>query len=39
VGGDQVALLDPLLQRLGYGELESWSDEDGDRRGLQAVFG
>jgi release factor glutamine methyltransferase len=39
VGGDQVELLGPVLEGLGYAALESWTDEDGDRRGLQAVYG
>jgi release factor glutamine methyltransferase len=36
LGGDQAELLAPLLADAGYDAVETWSDEDGDRRGLQA---
>jgi release factor glutamine methyltransferase len=39
VGGDQAELLRPELEVLGYAGIGSWSDEDGDRRGVQAVYG
>lgn len=39
LGGDQAERLAPLLDSLGYGSLDSWSDEEGDVRGLEAVFG
>jgi release factor glutamine methyltransferase len=38
LGGDQAERLAPLLDRLGYGSLDSWTDEEGDLRGLEAVF-
>jgi release factor glutamine methyltransferase len=38
VGGDQAELLSPAFGSLGYAEVESWTDEDGDRRGVQAVY-
>ncbi len=34
LGGEQADLLGPALARLGYGWVETWSDEDGDLRGL-----
>lgn len=39
LGGDQADLLAPLLDSLGYHSLETWSDEDGDVRGIESVFG
>jgi release factor glutamine methyltransferase len=39
LGGDQAERLAPLLDRLGYGSLESWSDGEGDVRGVEAAFG
>ncbi len=39
LGGEQADLLGPALERLGYGSVETWSDEDGDQRGLQATLG
>jgi release factor glutamine methyltransferase len=39
LGGDQATLLRPALARLGYTALETWSDEDGDLRGLEATLG
>jgi release factor glutamine methyltransferase len=34
VGGDQDAALTPTLRASGFGEVTTWSDEDGDLRGL-----
>ena len=39
LGGEQADLLGPHLERQGYGSVETWSDEDGDLRGLQATLG
>ncbi len=39
LGGAQAALLRPLLDELGYDGIETWCDEDGDPRGLEARFG
>ena len=39
VGGDQSDLLRPVLEQAGYGSLQTWCDEDGDLRGLEATFG
>ena len=39
VGGEQSDLLRPDLEGAGYGSLETWCDEDGDPRGLEATFG
>ena len=39
LGGDQADLLRPLLEDLGYGDVQTWSDEDGDQRGVEATFG
>ena len=39
LGGDQAERMTPLLERLGYGDIESWSDGEGDVRGLEAVVG
>jgi release factor glutamine methyltransferase len=39
LGGDQAERLAPLLDRLGYGSLDGWSDGEGDVRGIEAVFG
>ena len=36
-GGDQAERLAPVLERLGYRSLDSWSDGEGDIRGLEAV--
>jgi release factor glutamine methyltransferase len=38
LGGDQAERLAPLLERLGYRSLDSWSDGEGDIRGLEAVL-
>jgi release factor glutamine methyltransferase len=38
LGGDQAELLRPALEGLGYGSVETWSDEDGDLRGLAATL-
>jgi release factor glutamine methyltransferase len=39
LGGDQADRLTPVLERLGYRGLDTWSDEEGDVRGLEAVLG
>jgi release factor glutamine methyltransferase len=39
LGGDQADLLRPELDRAGFGSVETWSDADGDLRGLEATFG
>jgi release factor glutamine methyltransferase len=39
LGGDQADRLTPVLERLGYCGLDTWSDEEGDVRGLEAVLG
>ena len=39
LGGDQADLLRPSLLRYGFTSVETWSDDDGDVRGLQATFG
>jgi release factor glutamine methyltransferase len=39
LGGDQADALSPVLERLGYGAVRTWSDEDGDLRGLEATLG
>jgi release factor glutamine methyltransferase len=36
-GGEQAELVRPLLERLGYVSVETWSDADGDLRGLEAM--
>lgn len=36
LGGDQDALLAPTLAAHGFADTETWHDEDGDLRGLQA---
>jgi release factor glutamine methyltransferase len=38
LGADQPDLLRDPLVRLGYSRLETWTDEDGDVRGLQAAW-
>jgi release factor glutamine methyltransferase len=38
LGGDQADRLSALLEQLGYCSLDSWSDEEGDVRGLEAVL-
>jgi release factor glutamine methyltransferase len=39
LGGDQAAVLRPTLDQLGYAFVRTWSDEDGDLRGLEATYG
>ncbi len=39
VGGDQAELLGPALEQLGYVEAQTWTDEEGDLRGLEARVG
>ncbi len=38
LGGDQAELLGPLLAAAGYNAVDTWCDEDGDLRGLQATL-
>ena len=38
IGGDQHRVLGPQLVGLGYCGLETWADEDGDVRGIEAVW-
>jgi len=38
LGGDEAELVLPALERHGYGSVRTWSDEDGDVRGLEAVL-
>jgi len=39
LGGDQSDVLRPALESLGYTSVVTWSDEDGDLRGLEATYG
>ena len=39
LGGRQAEALRPTVEELGYGSMETWSDEDGDPRGMEAVWG
>ena len=39
LGGDQADVLRPTLDHLGYASVRTWSDEDGDLRGLEATYG
>jgi release factor glutamine methyltransferase len=39
LGGDQDGQLRPLLDELGYRAVETWCDEDGDLRGVEATYG
>jgi release factor glutamine methyltransferase len=39
LGGDQADVLGPTLDHLGYASVRTWSDEDGDLRGLEATHG
>jgi release factor glutamine methyltransferase len=39
LGGDQSEVLRPTLEGLGYASVRTWSDEDGDLRGLEATYG
>jgi release factor glutamine methyltransferase len=36
IGGDQDQALAPELAASGFGDVESWRDEDGDLRGVAA---
>jgi release factor glutamine methyltransferase len=38
LGGDQADVIWPLLAHLGYTGIQTWSDEDGDVRGVEASF-
>jgi release factor glutamine methyltransferase len=37
LGGEQAELLGPELERLGYHSVDTWTDDDGDVRGVEAV--
>jgi release factor glutamine methyltransferase len=37
LGGDQAELLRPALGRAGFASVQTWCDEDGDLRGLEAA--
>jgi release factor glutamine methyltransferase len=39
LGGDQADVLGPTLDHFGYASIRTWSDEDGDLRGLEATYG
>ncbi len=39
LGGDQAELIRPLMERLGYVSVQTWADEDGDVRGIEAARG
>ncbi len=39
LGGDQAEVLRPTLESHGYASVRTWSDEDGDLRGLEATYG
>jgi release factor glutamine methyltransferase len=38
LGGEQADLLEPVLTRLGFTDAATWSDEDGDIRGMEATL-
>lgn len=38
LGGEQADALGPVLDGLGYVSVQTWSDEDGDLRGLEATL-
>ncbi len=38
LGGDQAVALEPVLERAGYGSVQTWSDADGDLRGVEATL-
>jgi len=38
LGGDQAELLRPALGDSGFASVETWCDEDGDLRGLEATL-
>ena len=38
LGGDQAAVVGSQMSELGYGQVEDWSDEDGDVRGIEATL-
>jgi release factor glutamine methyltransferase len=37
LGGEQAERLRPELEQLGYGTVDTWTDDDGDVRGLEAA--
>jgi release factor glutamine methyltransferase len=39
LGGRQADVLGPMLEQFGYAEVRTWTDEDGDLRGLEATLG
>jgi hypothetical protein len=32
-------VLHPILESVGYASVRTWTDEDGDLRGLEATYG
>ena len=38
LGGEQADTLRPVLEYAGYGSVQTWSDIDGDVRGLEAIL-
>ena len=38
LGGEQADVLRPVLEGAGYGSVQTWSDADGDVRGLEAIL-
>ena len=38
IGGDQADVLRPVLDGLGYSGVTTWEDDDGDARGIEAVW-
>ena len=38
LGGEQVDVLQPVLEGAGYSSVQTWSDADGDVRGLEAIL-
>jgi len=39
LGGDQAELLRPALGHAGFASVETWCDQDGDLRGVEATWG
>jgi release factor glutamine methyltransferase len=39
LGGEQADVVAPALAQLGYALVETWEDDEGDLRGIQAQFG
>jgi release factor glutamine methyltransferase len=38
LGGDQAKAMTAAMERLGYAEIETWCDEDGDVRGIEGIL-